>query len=118
MLELAEKDLRAAGVLADVDNPDIEMVGFHLQQAVEKALKAWLLLLDEEMPRTHDLSFLISRLETHGADVGQLWDFAELNPYAIQFRYGMPADDEPLDWPGFHDKARRLLARVGEMLDA
>jgi HEPN domain-containing protein len=44
-----------------VDNPAItdDAIGFHAQQAVEKALKAVLALVGVRFPRTHDLGFLL-----------------------------------------------------------
>jgi HEPN domain-containing protein len=35
-----------------------DIIGFHCQQAVEKCLKAFLVLHDIEPPRSHDLLFL------------------------------------------------------------
>ena len=32
--------------------------GFQVQQATEKALKAWISVLEHEYPRTHDLALL------------------------------------------------------------
>ena len=37
LLQMAKKDLKAAKILGVSDEPDIEIVGFHLQQATEKA---------------------------------------------------------------------------------
>ena len=42
LLDLAEKDYRAALILAYAEDPQTDAAGFHLQQAVEKSLKAWL----------------------------------------------------------------------------
>jgi len=70
----AEKDLRA---LAGMREPEVfaeEIFGFHAQQAVEKCLKAWITLFGAEYPRTHDLSFLLSRLESLGERVEEFED--------------------------------------------
>lgn len=56
LLALARRDLRAAEILRDQPEVGDGIVGFHAQQAAEKALKAWLTLLGIEFPRTHDLS--------------------------------------------------------------
>jgi HEPN domain-containing protein len=53
LLAAAQKDLRALRGMTDADTFADEIFGFHAQQAVEKALKAWLALLGEEYPRTH-----------------------------------------------------------------
>jgi len=52
MLAAAYKDWRALAGMADPDVFADEVFGFHAQQAVEKALKAWLALLGVEYPRT------------------------------------------------------------------
>ena len=44
LLALAQKDFKAALILAHAAEPQTDAAGFHLQQAVEKALKAWLAL--------------------------------------------------------------------------
>ncbi|MBF0583008.1 MAG: HEPN domain-containing protein [Magnetococcales bacterium] len=42
LLLLARKDLKVSRILAGDLEPEAEAIGFHLQQATEKALKAWL----------------------------------------------------------------------------
>lgn len=42
MLRLAQRDLKAALSMIDPDLFDEASWGFHLQQATEKALKAWI----------------------------------------------------------------------------
>ncbi len=49
---------------------DDAIFGFHAQQAVEKALKAWLNVLGHEHPFTHDLSHLLSELDGLGHETG------------------------------------------------
>jgi len=63
LLTLAERDYQAALILARAENPQKEAAGFHLQQSVEKALKAWLALRGIDYPNTHDLSLLLGLLE-------------------------------------------------------
>jgi len=55
---------------------------FYLQQATEKALKAWLLLLlPEQPPFTHNLRLLFQMLRDLGADIEpQLEHVASLIP--------------------------------------
>ncbi len=43
--------------------------GFWMQQAIEKALKAWLVLLGETPPLTYDLNRLLLSLEQHGVNI-------------------------------------------------
>lgn len=88
LLGKAESDLSAARVLAaDADQQD-DVVGFHLQQAVEKSLKAVLAVRGFEIPRTHDLD-LLSRLVGRGSEglPDELADVKQLSPWAVATRY-------------------------------
>jgi HEPN domain-containing protein len=53
LLRRANGDLHVCRVLADDSEVDDGPIGFHAQQAVEKALKIGLVLADIELPRTH-----------------------------------------------------------------
>ncbi len=73
------------------------VVGFHAQQAAEKALKAVLAALSDDFPWTHDLRHLMERLDAVGTPLpASLYDIRELGPWAVEFRYGETIDD-PLD---------------------
>ena len=87
LLAAAYKDWRALDGMADPNTFAEEIFGFHAQQAVEKSLKAWLALLGVEFPRTHDLTLLLSTLETRDQNVESLQELIEYNPYAVQYRY-------------------------------
>lgn len=99
MLEMGRKDLRALVLFLFETSADLadEIFGFHTQQAVEKALKAWISRLGGKYAPTHDLSKLIPILERLGIDVSTLWPLTRWNSFAVQFRYdGMPEDSVPL----------------------
>jgi HEPN domain-containing protein len=84
----AQSDLQYAK-LGRTD-PDVlpNQVGFHAQQAVEKAVKGVLLRRQADFTRTHDLSALIELLKKTGAAwPTQLEDAKDLTPYAVQTRY-------------------------------
>ena len=49
ILKMAGKDLRALQIMLDPEPVDVEIFGFHAQQAVEKSLKAWITALGEAM---------------------------------------------------------------------
>ena len=59
-----------------------EIFGFHAQQAVEKALKAWVSFIGVEYPRIHDLEELLKLLEEHADPILEafydLVDFTDL----------------------------------------
>jgi len=111
LLSMAKKDLKAAKVLALSGESDVEIIGFHLQQATEKALKAWLVMLGQPINKTHDLSFLLNQLENLQQNIDELWQLTELNPFAVQFRYGL-FDDEPFDWQDAYDRVENLIAHI------
>ena len=91
--------------------PD-ESFGFHVQQAAEKAFKAWLAALGETYPLTHSLHTLLRLLEAKGAPTAPFKDLADFTPYAVEFRYeGVGADAAPID-------REAALARLVILLDA
>lgn len=69
MLMIARRDLQAAQAMLDSAAFHEAVWGFQLQQSLEKALKAWLYLLDECPPFTHDLVALLKLLERAGVDI-------------------------------------------------
>jgi HEPN domain-containing protein len=115
LLALARRDLRAAEILRDQPDVGDAIVGFHAQQAAEKALKAWLTILGVDFPRSHDLSLLIQKLEDGGLEVTSLWELLDLNPFAVQLRYDM-LDDESLDHGATLERVTALLNHVEGLL--
>ncbi|MBF0136301.1 MAG: HEPN domain-containing protein [Magnetococcales bacterium] len=111
---MARKDLRSAKILAEAVDPESEAVGFHLQQAVEKSLKAWLNWCQVISPKTHDLRLLLSALEKAGEDVSPFLFLEELNPFAVQFRYTL-YDDEPFTWSELQEQVNELVTHVETM---
>ncbi|MFL5817805.1 MAG: HEPN domain-containing protein [Conexibacter sp.] len=88
LLRKAESDLAVVRVLAVHPDPHDDAIGFHAQQAVEKALKAALTLSEVETPRTHDLSFLVELLGEHGIEAPPALIESEwLSPWAVTTRY-------------------------------
>ena len=66
LLEAAEKDVSALRGMGDGVVFADEIFGFHVQQAVEKLLKAWLASLGEIYPLSHDLASLLDMLGKRG----------------------------------------------------
>lgn len=58
-MEYANNDLRSADFLRQLIPQPWEIIAYHAQQAVEKALKGLLVAKDIRPPRTHDLDELI-----------------------------------------------------------
>jgi HEPN domain-containing protein len=116
LLALAEKDYKAALILARAEDPQMDAAGFHLQQAVEKSLKAWLAQKGVEYPRTHDLSLLFGLLEDRGERIDPFWSLLELNSFAVQFRYELPGE-EFSNFKQFAKLTKKLLAHIQSILD-
>lgn len=114
MLELARKDCKALGGMPDTDVFDNGIFGFHVQQAVEKTLKAWLASLGVEYPKTHDIRLLLTLLRNQGANTNSFIDLVEYNPYAVQLRYDepYPGSDEPINREQALCSVRDLIAHV------
>ena len=84
----AEGDLRAARLLLAANPPEPDAVAFHAQQAVEKYLKAYLVHLGVDPPRTHDLITLFDLIAPHDDRLEPLRESARpLSPLAVQVRY-------------------------------
>lgn len=118
MLRMAHKDFNAlTGMLDNALFAD-EIFGFHLQQAVEKALKAWLCTHGIAYPPTHDLARLLSLLEKTGTDVEQFWPLVQFTIFAVQARYeeGLANLDEPLERVIEIENVRVLLAAVEKLV--
>ena len=93
-LRYAKSDLE----LARIEKPEgvlLENLCFHAQQAAEKTLKAVLIFLEIDFPRTHNIRTLLDLLP-EGVDVPQeVEESAILTDYAVESRY--PMNSEPVD---------------------
>lgn len=117
LLHAAGSDLKALVHMLDREAFDDKVFGFHAQQAVEKTFKAWVNLLGEVHPYTHNLRVLLDQLEKLGAEVEVYWDFVELTGYAMQLRYESPLlEDAPLDREHLVQEIQLLMRRVEELL--
>ncbi len=113
LLRMAEKDLMAVEGMGDPATFAEEIFGFHVQQAAEKALKAWLAAVGEEYPLTHNLATLLDILSGFGVDVEGFWELVDYNPFGVQFRYEtLDETDEPVDRRAAAAHVRRLLEHV------
>jgi len=103
LLGKARDDEVAVRKLAEDTEIADAVVGFHAQQAVEKAPKAVLSAHDRAYPWTHDLRHLMELLDAAGSPLpDELADARRLTPWAAEFRYGETIDDE-LDRPATVD---------------
>lgn len=116
LLGAAERDLLALRSMSAAA-PE-EAFGFHVQQAAEKALKAWLAVLGEAYPLTHNLTTLLTLLSAIGGAVTRYETLADYTPYAVEFRYtGVDPDAEAIDRSGAAALVQELLSDVGRALE-
>lgn len=83
----ADNDLRAVEMLLEGENPPLDVVCFHCQQAAEKYLKGLLAGEGIAPPHVHDLGRVVTELTFRGFPAASLQQTAEsLNPYAAEVR--------------------------------
>lgn len=110
LLFAAERDFDAARRMLDPGFYD-EVFGQHVQQAVEKFLKAWLCLLGEQYPFRHDLQELMELLEAQGIVVEDFTALVQYTAYASELRY-LDKKVEPLKRPEAVQLVGKLRDRV------
>ena len=110
LLEAAERDLSALRGMADEKVFADEIAGFLAQQATEKLVKAWIALLGETYPITHDIAQLLEILGQRQRPTVDLGDLVELTPYAVRFRYAGRVPDAP------KLNRDRTIARIEELM--
>jgi HEPN domain-containing protein len=90
LLSLAREDLAAAEALDGAERVSDAPVGFHAQQAVEKALKAAIAGRDQDFPFTHDIGLLMQLCQDAGLELPvDVVEADRLTPYAAAIRYGL-----------------------------
>ena len=91
--------------------PFVHDICFHAQQAVEKAIKAYMVALGaRRIPRTHNLLFLAESVTSLGGAALAEMDLVALNRFSVAPRYAERPKIEP-------DEARRL-ARIAVAMAA
>ena len=119
LLDMAEGDtkvLHATFIPAEV--PD-ENFGFHVQQAAEKCFKAWIAMLGEEYPLTHDLDELIDAIRRWDGTVSHHDDLTAFSSFAVKYRYApFPENAGPIDRPAAIRQVEALMQRVRRLLPA
>ncbi len=90
-LTKAKHDLLAAKKLSSDKEIYGDIAIYHCQQSAEKAIKGFLILHNQDFPRTHDIRLLTQLAIKINPDFEIYQETSEvLTPYAIEFRY--PSD--------------------------
>ena len=118
LLRMAQMDLNALMGMGNNALFADEIFGFHAQQAIEKALKAWLSARGVEFPLTHELTRLLNLLEKQGEYVEAFWPLAQYTVFAVQARYeeGLFDLDAALDRSTVVEQTQSLLEHVERVL--
>ncbi|KAF0220203.1 MAG: hypothetical protein FD174_1442 [Geobacteraceae bacterium] len=117
LLLMASKDMRAMDLMILPESIDDEIFGFHAQQAVEKALKAWITAIGGSYGHIHDLRVLLLTLRELGCDIERFRHLVMLNPFAAQLRYEpLETVDEPLDRPALRAQVQEFYNHVQAVL--
>jgi len=94
-IDKAEHDLLAAEHIIQVEEGELtDITCFHCQQCAEKYIKALLVFLGTNFPKTHDLRLLLDLIPEHTLTDLQRKRVIPLNRYVIEGRY--PGDWEPI----------------------
>ena len=115
LLAMAETDHVALTNMLDAQKFPEQIFGFHAQQAIEKALKAWISLLRLTYPKTHDVSVL----KGAGADLSSFQRLEDYTVFAVQYRYeSYDPNDEPLDRADVIGEISGLLSSVQKAISS
>ena len=91
LMRLAHRDRGTFNLLLSLPQAELAALGFHAQQAAEKAMKAVAVQLGLAVPRTHDLAALGTTIQQSGRALPlSIDELRLLNPFVVEFRY----DDE------------------------
>ncbi len=113
LLQAARRDLRALEGMRDTEVFADEIFGFHVQQATEKCLKAWIAAIGEVYPFIHNLGILQRFLEERGYNLDSFESLQQYSAFAAQIRYeSLLETDEPIDREGAISLVSRLYAEA------
>lgn len=119
-LAKAEQDLIAVRKwLADEDIAD-EIIGFHIQQAIEKSLKAVLLRRAIDYPHTHNLRLLVDLCRANDIQIpSEFLEVDVFNRYAVRWRYDLlpPTTETALDRKAAYDLAERIWTWANKLVN-
>jgi len=83
-----KNDLLSARILLNHETPVTDTACFHCQQAVEKLLKAYLVLRTVHFEKNHNLAYLLNICEKQNAAFSEIREETEaLTPFAVEVRY-------------------------------
>lgn len=109
-LQWAEEDITAVQVSLNAGLLNVS--AYHIQQAVEKLLKAFLLSRGWQLERTHDLPYLLQRAAEHEPDLQRFEDLCQRASAFLLARYPRAINPSPT-----LEELKGWLAHVRELHD-
>jgi HEPN domain-containing protein len=92
-LEKAENDWRTVHATLEQEPPISDAASFHVQQCIEKTLKAYLVWREQEFEKTHDLRALVELCaDSDAAFLDLRAGVQPITAYAVRFRYPVAED--------------------------
>ena len=84
----ADNDLMIINHELQLPEPEwvTDMICFHCRQAAEKYLKALLIYQDKEIPRTHNIEFLLTLIKESYPEISGL-DVRDISQFGVDVRY-------------------------------
>ena len=116
LIKKAKDDYNTAKIVFEnIKDINIDIALFHLQQAVEKSLKAVLIYNKIEFPKTHKLDILIDILAENKINIEIDDDLIILNDYAVEARHDYIGEtfDNIVETT---DKVDKLIKKVENMI--
>lgn len=111
----AERDLKIGKDEFATEDPATDMICFHMQQCVEKNLKAFLIFHGREIRRTHIIEELIRECIEIDSDFQQLFEIKAhtLTDFAVELRYpgdiSLPSDEETKEAIEITERVRQFI---------
>lgn len=114
----AKRDLLSAHELSTADTPLLDTAAYHCQQAVEKALKGYLLFHDIRFEKSHDIVVFILQATDVDPSFSDFMDTARLlTSLAVEYRYpGDYVEPEAEEFQEAYEAARTLYSFVLDKL--
>ncbi|GEM_PF-543517 len=113
-LKYADRDWKRVGNRLSDDDP--EDAGFHLQQAIEKYLKAFLLANGWKLEKTHELSTLLKKAQQYKPELGIFIDLCErienyyfVERYPLFLEVGITVNEVERDFKEAHQLRDTIL---------
>jgi HEPN domain-containing protein len=119
LLQKARQDFDLVVSVADSESVADEIIGFHIQQAIEKAIKSTLTRLGSQYEFTHDLSILYRQAENNGLMLPVSIDAVEeLTIFAVQFRYSLYQEEQGFDRNAGLTLAEKLIKWADAVIES